>query len=485
MMQDNTQTVTGVTKRSNNYFDGMPISKAHLVAFAALAIAMVFQQMNNNNMAFLAPAVLDAWNLDDVAQSIVLGKILTWFFIGMTLGGLVGGILADKIGRRKALLFSMFLLFGSSIVTGMPVSPTVFIAARAVTGFGVFCISVCFPVYVSEIAPAESRGKWLGLIGTLGMLMVPLCGVLCALVLPMSVDGWRWIFYFGGLGFIAFFIGLKSLKESPRWLVANGRQAEAEQVVFELSGEHIDLSAAAQNIPPKANAFRCIADMFAKQNIRQTSVILTFILCTTPALFMFLSWLGKLLVSMPQIDPATGMALLDDAGNAVMVYSQTGFITMMTIIMCASPIGVALTSFISDKGGRKIPIAVMFFLSSVMFIVCAKAASSPVAMTICGFLLMTFMQAGLYMSFTYIAESYPTYMRSTSSGVHNALGRLAVSGTNILIPLILLSFGGVVDGVSRDLPVLYHISAVLFLIPAVVLLVFGKRTGGKSLEEIS
>jgi len=83
--------------------------------------------------------------------------------------------------------------------------------------------------------------------------------------------------------------------------------------------------------------------------------------------------------------------------------------------------------------------------------------------------------AGSFLLFSYTAESYPTRMRNTATGFHNGLARLSVSGSQIFIPLIHTAYGftGIFTAVG-----------ILFFAPVIPLLLWGLRTGGKSLEEI-
>ena len=92
------------------------------------------------------------------------------------------------------------------------------------------------------------------------------------------------------------------------------------------------------------------------------------------------------------------------------------------------------------------------------------------------FLLTMLIMASGFVAFTYTAESYPTRMRNTATGFHNALARLAVAGIQPIIPMIFksYSFSGV-----------YYFFVILTLIPVFIVGPWGQRTGGKSLEEIS
>lgn len=473
------------SRKANNYFDGLLVTGMHKVIFFIIMMAYFFEQMDNWNFGFIAPAIFKSWGLGPAESNQAMAQIIFWYFIGMTSGGFLGGVISDFIGRRKTFLFAIILFSSCSVINGLPIdSLPLFILARSLTGFGVFCLMVCSQTYIAEMAPAESRGKWQGLVAAVGFCAVPVIAFLCRLIVPLSADAWRWIFYFGGIGLIGFFIALKYLKESPRWLVSRGRIQEAEQIVQDITGQDIDLSDAAAKVAPRVNVAEVLAGMFTRKYIGRTLLLLLFFITITPAGFTFTSWTGKLLATIPVIDPATGMAMLDAAGEQMMLYDQATMLTIMTVISCGVPAGCYLASLISDKGGRKLPLALMYALAAVLSLLFAAFSTHIYLAALCGFLLSVFNMAGSFILFSYTAESYPTHMRNTATGTHNGMARLAVSGFQFAIPVILATFGGTVGLINYDIPAIFTTCAILFMIPVPLVLLFGQRTGCKSLEEI-
>lgn len=478
-------SAAAATKKPNNYFDGLAVTGMHKAVFFILMLAYFFEQMDNWNFGFIAPAVFASWGLDKAASNQAMGTIMFWYFIGMTSGGFLGGIISDIIGRRKTFLIAIIMFSLCSVINGLPIAHFgVFVASRALTGFGVFCLMVCSQAYIAEMAPAESRGKWQGLVAAVGFMAVPVIAFLCRIIVPLSPEAWRWIFYIGGTGMIGFFLAVKYLPESPRWLVAQGRLAEAEAVVQRITHQSIDLSAMAKNVPAPTNAGRNMLDMLSPAYIKRTFVLFMVFVTTVPAGFMFTSWTGKLLATIPQLDPVTKTPMLDAAGKALMVYDQATMLTIMTIISCGVPAGCYLASLIADKGGRKIPIMCCFALSALCSYLFGVLAEHVYFVALCGFMLSVFNMAGSFMVFSYTAESYPTRMRNTAAGTHNAIARLSVSGSNLVIPTILATFGGVVNGMNYDIPALFNTAAVLFAAPILIIAFLGERTGGRSLEDI-
>lgn len=138
----------------------------------------------------------------------------------------------------------------ASVVNGFAPNVEIFTLTRALTGFGVFCMMVTSQVYIAEMTPSATRGKWQSLTASVGFMAAPLIGIICRVVIPINPNAWRYVFFFGGIGIIGFIMGLKYLKESPRWLVAQGKVDKAEQVIEELSNVKVDLSEAASMVEP-------------------------------------------------------------------------------------------------------------------------------------------------------------------------------------------------------------------------------------------
>jgi putative MFS transporter len=155
-------------------------------------------------------------------------------------------------------------------------------------------------------------------------------------------------------------------------------------------------------------------------------------------------------------------------------FSVKESLTAMTIISIGVPVGCFLTSLVSDLGGRKLPLAILGILAAVSALIFG-GMSSLVMLTIAGFTVTVFNLALNFTLFSYTAESYPTRMRNTATGFHNGLARLSVSASQPFIPMIHAAYGFL--GIFASV-------AILFFLPVIPLLIWGKRTGGKSLEEI-
>ena len=453
-------------KRPNNYFDGMPVSGKHKEIFFIIMLAYFFEQMDNWNFGFISSYIFESWGLTHEASTIMMGKISSWYFLGMTIGGLTGGFISDIIGRRKTFLISIVIFSGCSIINGLPIdNHNIFIAARALTGFGVFCMMVCSQGYIAEMAPAESRGKWQSLVAAVGFAAVPVIAFLCLVIVPRIHEGWRIIFYLGGLGFAGFALAYFHLLESPRWLVSQGRKDEAEAIIERITHEKIDLSDCAKDVPQKSPLIELIVGMFKPQYIKRTLLLMFVFISITPAGFIFTTWTGKLLADHHQ-------------NKAIMLQA-------MVLISCGVPAGCFFSSRIADLGGRKIPLAAMLTCAGIVALAFANFTDNIYVSAGLGFALSVFNMAASFILFSYCAESYPTRLRNTATGLHNGLARFSVTGAQMVVPLVITTLVGPELLFSDSINGVFTLVAFLFVLPVPFILLFGLKTSGRSLEDIS
>jgi sugar porter (SP) family MFS transporter len=186
------------------------------------------------DMGVIAAALIyvrDSFHLSTVMQEVLVIAVL----IGVMIGALIGGTIADRIGRRKTLIWGAVLFILGSILA--PLSPNVYVlfVARGLLGIAVGFTSVTAPVYVSELAPPQSRGTLIGLYQfalTVGIALADLVGYWFA-----ASQGWRWMFGFGLVPAVLFLFMVLTVPESPRWLFVQNRLAEAESVLKSYTDE--------------------------------------------------------------------------------------------------------------------------------------------------------------------------------------------------------------------------------------------------------
>jgi SP family galactose:H+ symporter-like MFS transporter len=158
-------------------------------------------------------------------QAIVVSVVL----IGAMLGALVAGMIADRAGRRPALILAGVVFAVGALISAAAPNAAVLIAARFVVGLAIGLSSVVAPLYLSETAPRGSRGALVSLyqfaitLGILGAYLVDLAFA--------PSGGWRWMLALAVIPSVMLVGGMLAMPESPRWLFAHGRDDEARAIL--------------------------------------------------------------------------------------------------------------------------------------------------------------------------------------------------------------------------------------------------------------
>jgi len=184
-----------------------------------------------------------AFDLGRLGVGVNVGAIL----VGSAIGAFGAGRLADAIGRRNVMMLAAGLFLVSALLAGAASSSAIFIFARIIGGLGVGAASVISPVYISEVTPASIRGR----LSSVQQVMI-ITGLTGAFVANFALaryaggstaefwlgfPAWRWMFWLQAIPAAIYFLALTIIPESPRFLVAKGRDAEAHTVLTKLFGE--------------------------------------------------------------------------------------------------------------------------------------------------------------------------------------------------------------------------------------------------------
>ena len=196
---------------------------------------------------FVAPLALE-----ETAASSLLGFAVSSALIGCILGGLVGGYMANRFGRKRSLMIAAVLFIVSAIGSAYPEMGfgsgemhrflTHFIVYRIIGGVGVGMASVLSPMYIAEMAPAARRGglvAWNQFAIIFGMLVVYFVNYAIALSGDeawLTTTGWRLMFLSEVVPAALLLILVTLVPESPRWLIMRGRENDALSVLERING---------------------------------------------------------------------------------------------------------------------------------------------------------------------------------------------------------------------------------------------------------
>jgi sugar porter (SP) family MFS transporter len=181
--------------------------------------------------------------------------------IGCLAGAVIAGALSDRFGRKRLLIAAAVLFAVTSVGNGLAGSFAVFIAWRMCGGVAIGLASSLSPMYISEVAPAQMRGRLVAinqLTIVIGILLAQYLNWFLVRNLPQGAtdefirnswfgqQGWRWMFGLTAVPSCLFLLGMLFVPESPRWLAKNGQAERARNVLARIGGENYGREAIAE-----------------------------------------------------------------------------------------------------------------------------------------------------------------------------------------------------------------------------------------------
>ncbi len=431
--------------------DRLPISSFHYRIFWLVGAGMFFDGYD----LYVAGGVLASTiqtKFSTLPQNL---QFLSLTFVGMTIGSFVTGFVGDKFGRRFTYQINLLVFGLASLAAAFAQDMTQLIACRFVQGLGLGAEIVVGYSTLTEFVPPKSRGRWLSFMAFLVVAGFPATAILSYLIIPTW--GWRPMFVIAGIGSLIVWYLRKNLPESPRWLEAQGRTAEAEALMQSIEKE---VAAAAGSLPapvitaptPQLTA----ASMF-KPPILQRLLVGSWVLITINTLIF------GFVIFLPQFFLRQGLTIANSLGYTV-------------VLAGASLVGCACGAFLSDFVGRRWSIIGASLLTIAAGWVYAhfSAASDPVIVLSVGFILIVaiYIQTAILFG-VYTPELFPTEIRLRANGICNTLGRGATVVSPFVVGYLMVNY---------QLPGVVWLMIGLLVVQMIAVYFWGVEPARRSLE---
>ena len=412
--------------------------------------------------AYVAPGLVRAHILSQTTTGFFgttgIASFVAAFFMGLFVGTLLFGFVADHFGRRT--IFTASLLWYSVAAAIMAFQQDAFALNlwRFIAGIGIGVELVTIDTYIAELVPKSVRGRAFAFNQIVQFCAIPFVALLAWLLVPhapLGLDGWRWVVLIGSAGALFVWWIRLSVPESPRWLAEHGRGPEADAILARFEAEPGVSATAPAPIAEEPRLQRNFLDIWKAPYRTRTLMLVLFNLVQTIGFYGFANWVPTFLISR---------------GIAV-----TSSLEYTFIIAIAAPIGPALGFLLTDRIERKWLI-VAAALAVAAFGLGFAQMRGPALIILFGALVTL---ANNMMSFSfhaYQAELYPTRIRGTAVGFVYSWSRLSTVFSAFLIAFFLKRFG--VEGV-------FALIAAAMVLVAVVIGLMGPRTNNLTLEAIS
>ncbi len=433
----------------------LPLTSYQRGIFAIIATAWFFDSMDLGALTFVLGSIKQTFQLSTAEA----GLLSSMSFFGMFIGAALAGVMADKFGRTRVFQVSMIFWGLGSLFCGLSTTATMLGASRLLLGFG---MGMEFPVaqsMVSEIMPAEKRGRYIALLEGFWPIGFIASGLLVYFVLQVS--DWHMVFILQAIPAVFVLVIRRFVPESPRWLASHGNADQAEKVMQDIEGKVIarlngkQLPPAAPQAIPVPTEKATIATLFSGIYAKRTTMLWTLWFFALIGFYGLTTWLG---------------ALLQAKGFPV---TKSVFYTI--IISLAGIPGFLFSAWLLEAWGRRGTL-ILNLLGGATACYFYGNATDQTLLIIAG-LCMQFFLFGMWSAlYAYTPELYPTAVRATGTGFASAVGRIGSLIGPFVIGIILPTIGQ--GGV-------FALGAGAFIIAAASVLFLGEETKGRTLESIS
>jgi putative MFS transporter len=451
-------TAERVGKIRVSALDDAPLTAAHYGLLVTMMLAVTIDIMKPTALAFVMPGMTTEYGLKgplNPTGTIPVAYVSLSGIIGTVLGSFLWGWLGDRIGRRASILYAGIGFIGTSICGAMPTYSwnlvMCFVMGVAVGGMLPICYSL-----LAETIPARHRSWLMILIGAdIAGAYVITSWIAVALVPTYS---WRILWLIGLPTGLLFVVLNRWIPESPRFLLANGRDAEADAVMHRFGARVVERHDQDVGLEVEAQVQSSWMQLLKGELFWLTAIVGVLALGSGLVLFGFNLWIPSNLRKLGYTDADAilrNAALIGFPLNLVIAWMYGFWSSKKTIIVLSALTAAALFGFVL-AGNAIVNNRPLLYL---LLVVPIWGISSVVAVLS-----------------VYAAEVYPTRVRSRGSGF--AAGASKAGGVLIIA---LVAFGIAAPSIAT----VALIGAVPLAIAVLLVAIFGVETRQRRLEEIT
>ncbi|MFF0830444.1 MFS transporter [Brevibacillus sp. NPDC003359] len=384
------------------------MSKPYKKVFWAAGFGWMFDAMDVALLSFIMVALRQEWGLTGEEA----GLLGTGNLVGMAIGAIAGGYLADRIGRKPVFLLTLVLFGLASFASAFATGFATMLLFRFLMGLGLGAELPVASTLVNEFAPPEKRGSTVVLLESFWAVGWIAAAVISYFIIPDY--GWRVAVMIGALPVVYALFARRSIPESPQF------QKQAE------------------NIP--------IATLLTSHRTETITLWVVWFAIAFSYYGMFL-WMPSVLV---------------DKGFTMIKSFQ--YVLIMTLAQLP---GYFVAAYLVEKWGRKWTLATFLFMTGVMAFAFGQSSGTTELLVTGAFL--SFFNLGAWGAlYAYTPENYPTPLRATGSGMASGVGRIG----SIIAPYLV----GYYSSHHYSYTFIFSVFTAVLIVGAIVLLVYGRET---------
>ncbi|WP_067929061.1 MFS transporter [Alicyclobacillus shizuokensis] len=393
-------------------------------------------------ISFVAPTLEKVWG----TSAETLAPIFSSSLVGLAIGALISGPIADRIGRKTTVCSAVFLCGIFSIITTTASGVGSLLVMRFLTGLGLGGCMGNVTALLAEYSPTRIRKTILSIMWTGFPFGATLGGIISAQMIPAL--GWTSVFYLGGIAPIVIgLIAIGVLPESIRFLVLHGRkQARVAVSLNRIAGPGTVSDQSDFYLPESRLPGVPVKHLFTEGRAVNTVLVWIVFFMTLLLIYFLTNW-------MPTLLQGAGFPM----GRAIIATAM---------LQGGGIVGTIVLGSTSDRANPKVVLSVSSLLAVVLLILLGymhTIGGLIVVLFFCGFFII-----GVQSNMNAIAASvYPTSARSTGASWALGVGRIG----SIVGPLI----GGALVAAQWTLPNIFMLAAVAALVAAIGLSLISRK----------
>lgn len=362
-------------------------------------------------------AIQRLWDLGDWQHGFTVSIAL----IGTVIGALLGGIPADALGRKKTLFWIAVLYTASAIGSALATDWHLFLFFRLIGGLGVGASSVAAPMYISEISPANQRGRMVALFQFNIVL-----GILIAYFSNYLLEGggpnaWRWMLGVETVPAFAFLVLVLFIPRSPRWLIVKKGLIDEARAVL----RKIDPSTVEEQISAILSAHQSHEGSLHKERFFSKRYRFPIILAFLFAGFNQFSGINAIIYYAPRILENAGL----ESGSALLSTAGVGLINFLFTLLALSFI---------DRFGRRFlmligSIGLILTLATVSFAFYFKIGGTVVAASLFVYIAFFAFSQGAVI-WVFLSEIFPNEVRARGQALGSFTHWILAAIVAFLVP---------------------------------------------------
>ena len=432
--------------------EALPVGRFHYKLLLVTGLGWLFDSMDTGLIAFILPVLAKEWGLAP-GQMGLIGSI---GLIGMALGAVISGTVADRIGRKKVFTITVLLYSIASAFCALSWNYQSLLVFRFLVGFGLGGELPVAATLVSEYAPSRVRGRFIVLLESfwgLGWIAAA-----CIAYFFIPVYGWRMAFLIGALPALYVCLIRLHMPESVRYLLTRGRVDEARETVLSLEKQlHVPsalFTGETEPVPVVAKAsFR---ELWKKPFMSRTIMLWLVWFGINFSYYGIFMWLPSLVFQ-----------------QGFTVVKTFEYVLIMTLAQLP---GYYCAAWLVDKIGRKYTLSAFLLFSGVASYFFGHASTAATLMMWGS--VMSFFNLGAWgVLYTYTPEQYPTAIRALGSGWAAGFGRFGGMAAPMMVGALLARSFGFAS--------VFYMFALVFAAVAVIVLSLGVESKQKDLESLS